>query len=309
MTATTVAVVQTGSVPFDSAATARRVVDLIGQAAQKGARLAVFPEALLGTYPKGLTFGAPLGRRTEAGRDEYARYAAAAVTLDGEEIALIAEAAAAHDVFVVIGIIERTGGTLYCTSAHISPESGLVGHHRKLMPTGAERLVWGFGDGSTLPVHETGFGRVGTVICWENYMPLLRQAMYAKGVEIYCAPTVDDRDSWQATMQHIALEGRCFVLGSAQAIRADAFGEDYDSALEPNEEGYLIRGGSVIVGPDGTVLAGPAYNSEEILVADIDVADRARFTYDFDATGHYARPDVFSLTVDERPKPSVRFDG
>ena len=309
MTATTVAVVQTGSVPFDSAATARRVVDLIGQAAQKGARLAVFPEALLGTYPKGLTFGAPLGRRTEAGRDEYARYAAAAVTLDGEEIALIAEAAAAHDVFVVIGIIERAGGTLYCTSAHISPESGLVGHHRKLMPTGAERLVWGFGDGSTLPVHETGFGRVGTVICWENYMPLLRQAMYAKGVEIYCAPTVDDRDSWQATMQHIALEGRCFVLGSAQAIRADAFGEDYDSALEPNEEGYLIRGGSVIVGPDGTVLAGPAYNSEEILVADIDVADRARFTYDFDATGHYARPDVFSLTVVERPKPSVRFDG
>ena len=140
-------------------------------------------------------------------------------------------------------------------------------------------------------------------------MPLLRQAMYAKGVEIYCAPTVDDRDSWQATMQHIALEGRCFVLGAAQAIRADAFGDDYDSALEPNEAGYLIRGGSVIVGPDGTVLAGPVYNSEEILVADIDVADRARFTYDFDATGHYARPDVFSLTVDERPKPSVRFEG
>jgi nitrilase len=139
-------------------------------------------------------------------------------------------------------------------------------------------------------------------------MPLLRQTMYALGVEIYCAPTVDDRDSWQATMQHIALEGRCFVLGSAQAIRADAFGDDYASALEPNEAGYLIRGGSVIVGPDGTVLAGPVYDREEILTAEIDVADRARFTYDFDATGHYARPDVFSLTVDERPKPSVRFE-
>ena len=309
MSTTTVAVIQTGSIPFDSAATARKVVDLIGQAAGQGARLAVFPEALLGTYPKGLTFGAPLGRRTEAGRDEYARYAAAAVTLDGEEIALIAEAAARHDVFVVVGVIERDGGTLYCTSAHISPEDGVVGHHRKLMPTGAERLVWGFGDGSTLPVNETGFGRVGTVICWENYMPLMRQAMYAKGVEIYCAPTVDDRDSWQSTMQHIALEGRCFVLGSAQAIRRDAFDDDYDSALEPNDAGYLIRGGSVIVGPSGEVLAGPVFDREEILTATIDVSDRARYTYDFDPTGHYSRPDVFSLTVDERPKPSVRFDG
>lgn len=309
MSPTTVAVVQTGPVPFDSPATARKVADLIARAADRGARLAVFPEAMIGTYPKGLTFGAPLGRRTDGGRDEYATYAAAAITLDGDEIATVAEAAAAHDVFVVVGVIERERGTLYCTSVHISPEDGVVGHHRKLMPTGAERLVWGFGDGSTLPVNETGFGRVGTVICWENYMPLMRQAMYAKGVEIYCAPTVDDRDSWQSTMQHIALEGRCFVLGSAQAIRRDAFDDDYDSTLEPNDAGYLIRGGSVIVGPSGEVLAGPVFDREEILTATIDVSDRARYTYDFDPTGHYSRPDVFSLTVDERPKPSVRFDG
>jgi nitrilase len=306
--AATVAVVQTGPVPFDSHATARKVAGLIAAAAERGAELAVFPEATLGTYPKGLAFGAPLGRRTEAGRDEYAQYHRASVTLAGEEIAVVAEAAAAHGVFVVIGIIERVGATLYCTSARISPEDGVVGHHRKLMPTGAERLVWGFGDGSTLPVHETGFGRLGSVICWENYMPLLRQAMYAKGVEIWCAPTVDDRDSWQSTMQHIALEGRCFVLGSCQAVRADAFGEDYASALEPDEAGYLIRGGSVIVSPGGEVLAGPVYDREAILVAEIDVSERARYTYDFDPTGHYSRPDVFSLTVDERPKPSVRFE-
>lgn len=308
MSATTVAVIQTGPVPFDSPATARKAAALIEQAAARGARLAVFPEAMLGTYPKGLTFGAPLGRRTEEGRDEYSRYASAAVTLNGDEVATVAEAAAAHDVFVVIGIVEREGGTLYCTSVHISPSDGVVGHHRKLMPTGAERLVWGFGDGSTLPVNETGFGRVGSVICWENYMPLMRQAMYAKGVEIYCAPTVDDRDSWQSTMQHIALEGRCFVLGSAQAIRLDAFDDDYSSALEPNDAGYLIRGGSVIVGPSGEVLAGPVYDREDILIATIDVADRARYTYDFDPTGHYSRPDVFSLLVDERPKPSVQFN-
>lgn len=308
MTTTKVAVIQTGPVPFDSRATARRVEDLIAEAARRGARLAVFPEAMIGTYPKGLTFGAPLGKRTEQGRDEYAKYAAAAVTLDGDEIGTVVEASAAHDVFVVVGIIERDGGTLYCTSVHISPESGVVGHHRKLMPTGAERLVWGFGDGSTLPINETGFGRVGSVICWENYMPLMRQTMYAKGVEIYCAPTVDDRDSWQSTMQHIALEGRCFVLGSCQAIRRDVFDDDFASALEANAAGYLIRGGSVIIGPSGDVLAGPVYDCEEILTAEIDVAERSRFTFDFDPTGHYSRPDVFSLTVDERPKPSVRFD-
>lgn len=173
MSTTTVAVIQSGPIPFDSPATARKVADLIADAAGRGARLAVLPEAMIGTYPKGLTFGAPLGKRTEQGRDEYARYAAAAVSLDGEEIATVAEAAARHDVFVVVGIIEKDGGTLYCTSVHISPEAGVVGHHRKLMPTGAERLVWGFGDGSTLPVDDTGFGRVGSVICWENYLSLI----------------------------------------------------------------------------------------------------------------------------------------
>lgn len=308
MRAGTVAVVQAGSVPFDPGATTKKALTLLAEAAGHGASLVMFPEAFIGTYPKGLTFGSPIGRRTEEGRDEYLRYVRGAVTLDGPEVAALCESAAEHGVFVVMGVVERLGSTLYCTALLVDPVDGVVGHHRKVMPTGSERLVWGFGDGSTLPVVPTEVGVVGAVICWENYMPLMRQAMYAKGVEIYCAPTVDDRDSWQSTMQHIALEGRCFVLGSCQAIRRDAFADDYDSVLEGDDAGYLIRGGSVIIGPSGDVLAGPVYDREAILTADIDVAERSRFTFDFDPTGHYARPDVFSLTVDERPKPSVRFD-
>ncbi|WP_101651750.1 carbon-nitrogen hydrolase family protein [Brevibacterium ihuae] len=304
---TRVAVVQTGSVPFDTAATTRRICDLLEDAALAGAELAVFPEATLGTYPKGLTFGAPVGRRTDAGRDEYQRYFDGAVALDGPELEQVAEAARRTGVFTVLGIIERLGQTLYCTAVHIDAERGIVGHHRKLMPTGSERLIWGFGDGSTLPVHDSPAGRVGSVICWENYMPLLRQAMYAQGVEVYCAPTVDDRDTWQHTMAHIAMEGRCFVLAACQAIRAEDYGDDYASTLEPNDAGWLIRGGSAIYGPSGELLAGPVYDEEAILTADIDVSARSRTTFDFDAVGHYSRPDVFRLSVDTRPKPSVEF--
>lgn len=304
---TRVAVVQTGSVPFDTAATTRRICDLLEDAALAGAELAVFPEAALGTYPKGLTFGAPVGRRTDAGRDEYQRYFDGAVALDGPELEQVAEAARRTGVFTVLGIIERLGQTLYCTAVHIDADRGIVGHHRKLMPTGSERLIWGFGDGSTLPVHDSPAGRVGSVICWENYMPLLRQAMYAQGVEVYCAPTVDDRDTWQHTMAHIAMEGRCFVLAACQAIRAEDYGDDYASTLEPNDAGWLIRGGSAIYGPSGELLAGPVYDEEAILTADIDVSARSRTTFDFDAVGHYSRPDVFRLSVDTRPKPSVEF--
>ncbi|GAA4395640.1 carbon-nitrogen hydrolase family protein [Brevibacterium pityocampae] len=306
---TRVAVVQTGSIPFDSAATTAKICSLIDDAARAGAELAVFPEATLGTYPKGLTFGAPVGRRTDAGRDEYQRYFDNAVALDGPELEEIAEAARRTGVFTVLGIIERLGQTLYCTAVHIDAEHGIVGHHRKLMPTGSERLIWGFGDGSTLPVVDSPAGRTGAVICWENYMPLLRQAMYAQGVEIYCAPTVDDRDTWQHTMAHIAMEGRCFVLSACQAIRAEDFGDDYASVLEPNEAGWLIRGGSAIYGPTGELLAGPVYDEETILTAEVDVTARSRTTYDFDPVGHYSRPDVFELTVDTRPRPGVEFTG
>ena len=179
----------------------------------------------------------------------------------------------------------------------------MLGKHRKLMPTAAERLVWGYGDGSTLPVLDTAAGRLGAVICWENYMPLLRMAMYAKGVQVWCAPTADARDTWIATMRHIACEGRCFVLSANQfATRAD-YPPDYP--LEGGAGDVLCRGGSVIVSPLGDVLAGPAFGEETILRADLDLDRIAEAKYDFDVVGHYARPDVFTLTVDERPRPPV----
>ena len=226
---TRVAVVQAASIPFDSAATVAKAEGLIAECAAGGAQLAVFPEAFIGCYPKGSAFGAVVGSRSGPGRDLYQRYFDAAVQLDGADVGPLISASAAHAIFVVVGVIERFGSTLYCTALMIDPVAGLAGIHRKLMPTGTERLIWGFGDGSTIGTAQSSAGRVGTVICWENYMPALRQAMYAQGVELYCAPTADDRPTWMATMTHIALEGRVFVLTACQAIRASAFPDWYQS--------------------------------------------------------------------------------
>jgi nitrilase len=206
----------------------------------------------------------------------------------GSDASRLSDVASEYGVWLVIGVIERDGGTLYCTVLFYAPDGRLAGKHRKVMPTAMERLIWGFGDGSTLPVLETGFGKIGAVICWENYMPLLRAAMYAKGVQFYCAPTVDDRETWPVTMRHIALEGRCFVLSAVQYSMPDG---------EP--ESHSIRGGSMIVGPLGKVLAGPNYEGECILTADVDVGEIAEGKFDLDVVGHYARPDVFRLAVNE----------
>ncbi|PXW74452.1 nitrilase [Blastomonas natatoria] len=299
------AVVQAASDPFDPAASAAKAASLIREAAAAGARLAVFPEAFIGGYPKGASFGTPVGMRKPEGRGDFQRYHEAAIALDGPEVALIADATAETGLFVVIGVIERDGGTLYCTALFFDGANGLVAKHRKLMPTGAERLIWGFGDGSTMPVLDTPLGKVGAVICWENYMPAMRMAMYAKGISIWCAPTADDRDGWLASMRHIALEGRTFVLSACQHITRSAFPDDYDCALGNDPETVLMRGGSCIIAPLGDVLAGPDYAGETILYAEIDTEEVVRGKYDFDVTGHYARPDIFSLTVDERAKPPV----
>lgn len=304
-----VAVVQASSVVFDAEASTDKAVKYIAEVGAAGAELAVFPEAFIGGYPKGTTYGAAIGIRTERGRDEYVRYFDGAVELDGPEVRRLVEASAEHNVSVVIGIIERLGNTLYCTALLIHPEEGLVGNHRKLMPTGTERLVWGFGDGSTLDTMDTSVGRVGSVICWENYMPLLRQAMYAKGTQIYCAPTADDRDSWQASMTHIAIEGRVFVLSACQYITRDEFPAGHSVDFEPVTGDVFMRGGSVIIDPAGKVLAGPVYNEETVLYADIDLEAKTRSHLDFDPVGHYSRPDVFSLRVNSRPADSVSFEG
>lgn len=304
------AVVQAASHPVDPRASAAKAAALIGEASEAGAKLIVFPEAFIGGYPKGNSFGTPVGMRKPEGRDAYRRYHEVAIELDGEEVAAIAEAAARTGAFVVVGVIERDAGTLYCTALFFDGERGLVAKHRKLMPTGAERLIWGFGDGSTLPVLDTPLGRIGAVICWENYMPMLRMAMYDQGVTLYCAPTADDRDSWPATMRHVALEGRCYVLSACQYVTRGAYPADFECVLGDAPETVLMRGGSMIVAPLGEVLAGPSYEGETILYAEIEPDAVVRGKYDFDVVGHYARPDVFSLSVNTAPQRAVsRSDG
>ncbi len=303
------AAVQAGSVAFDAEATLDKAERLVAEAAKGGAKLAVFPEAFISAYPKWLDFGCRIGQRKPEGREDFRRYWASSIEVPGPATQRLAAAAGDHGMYLVMGVIERADTTLYCTVLFFSPRGKLLGKHRKLMPTASERLVWGFGDGSTLPAFDTPYGKVGAVICWENYMPLLRTAMYSKGVSLYCAPTADDRDTWLPTMQHIALEGRCFVLSSCQVMRRQDFPADYALAEEVEPDAIMMRGGSCIINPLGQVLAGPLFDEEAILYADLDLADVARSRLDFDAVGHYARPDVFNLVVNERPQLPVTFVG
>jgi nitrilase len=307
MTATTVAALQIGASPEGKDATLERILAFEAKISASGAALVVMPEALLGGYPKGEIFGTRLGYRLPEGRDAYARYYQNAIDVPGPETDTLAALSQRTGASLVIGVIERAGSTLYCTALYFDPATGLAATHRKLMPTGTERLIWGQGDGSTLPVLETAAGRIGGAICWENHMPLLRTAMYAKGVQIWCAPTVDERDIWQCSMRHIAHEGRCFVISACQVQPSPAeLGLDVPG-WDPQRP--LINGGSLIVGPLGDVLAGPLHGQTGLLTASIDVDELVRARYDFDVVGHYARPDVFTLEVDERARQTVRFIG
>jgi nitrilase len=235
----------------------------------------------------------------------FRRYWNSALDVPGPGTAALGAAAREAKAHLVVGVIERDGGTLYCSVLFFNPDGTLMGKHRKLMPTAAERLVWGFGDGSTMPVFDTSIGRIGAAICWENYMPLLRMHMYAQGVELYCAPTADDRESWQSTVRHIALEGRCFVLSSNQFARRSDYPDDYPAVQDNEPQTIMSRGGSCIVDPLGRVLAGPLYDSAGILTADLDLDEIVRGKFDFDVTGHYARPDVFRLVVNTSPMPAA----
>jgi nitrilase len=299
------AVVQTSAIAFDPDRTVEKLGDYTSKAVAKGAKLVVFPEAFVGGYPKGLDFGARIGSRTPSGRESFRVYYEVPIEVPGPHVTRIGEIAAANAVHLVTGIIERDQGTLYCTVLFFAPDGTLLGKHRKLMPTAAERLVWGFGDGSTLPAFQTPLGRLGAVICWENYMPMLRMAMYAKGVSLYCAPTADDRETWLATMRHIALEGRCFVFSACQFTRRSDYPADYAIDGNPPPDTILMRGGSCIVGPLGQMLTERVFDQDAILTAEIDPGEVTRGKYDFDVTGHYARPDVFRLMVNERAQPAV----
>jgi len=303
--AVNVAVVQAASVPFDAEACVDKAINLIADAATAGAQVIVFPEAFVTGYPKGLNFGLAVGARDPVGREEFRLYLDAAIEVPGPQTQRLGEAAAAHDCYVVIGVIERELGTCYCTVLFFGPDGRLLGKHRKLMPTALERMIWGFGDGSTLTAVDSPYGRIGSVICWENYMPMLRMAMYAKNVALYCAPTADDRDTWLPSMRHVALEGRCFVLTACQFIRKHEFPGTVRVALGDSPDAVLMRGGSAIINPLGKVLAGPYFDGETILTATLDLNEIGRGKFDFDVAGHYSRPDVFQLTVNEAPMTAV----
>jgi nitrilase len=302
------AVIQGAPVVFEPKATLAKVRDLTADASNQGAKLVVFPEAFVSAYPKGLDFGARVGSRTSKGRDDFRKYFDSAIEVPGLATEELSRTAKESGVYLVIGVIERDIGTLYCTVLFFAPDGTFLGKHRKLMPTAMERLIWGFGDGSTLPVYDTPVGKLGAVICWENYMPLLRMAMYAKGIQLYCAPTADDRDTWLATMQHVALEGRCFVLTACQHLRRGNCPTDYAAIQGDDPKTVIMRGGSAIISPLGQLLAGPVFNEDAILLAEIDLGEIARGKYDFDVVGHYARPDIFQLHVNEKPAPPVIVD-
>jgi nitrilase len=260
-------------------------------------------------FCRGTRVGSRSGPLLEIGRPRGATTSAATgtprSTFLGPAVDRLAEIASDNALHLVIGVVERAGGTLYCTALFFSPD-GYLGRHRKLMPTAAERLIWGFGDGSTLPVFDTPLGRIGAVICWENYMPLVRMAMYAKGIQIWCAPTADGRESWLSTMRHVALEGRCYVLSCNQFSRRRDYPADIPNTVADAPDDVVASGGSCIIGPLGDVLAGPARDREEILYAELDLDEIARGKYDFDVAGHYARPDVFTLLVNEQPLVPTR---
>jgi len=300
------AVIQSGSKLFDTAATLAHLDRLLQQAAADGARLAVLPEAYVGGYPKGVTFGAHVGSRSAAGRALFQRYHDAAINVPGPECEQMAAMARRHRLFLVIGVIERDAGTLYCTVLYFTAQGDLLGKHRKVMPTAMERLIWGFGDGATLQVHDSDLGKISAVICWENYMPQLRLSQYAQGVEIYCAPTVDDREVWLSTLRTIALEGRCFVLSACQYMRRSDAPDDFQPMQGDAAETVLIRGGSCIVSPLGEVLAGPVFEQETILLAELDAGLITRGKFDLDVAGHYARPDLFQLQVNTRQQNICR---
>lgn len=305
-----VAVVQAGSVVMDKEGTLEKTERLAIEASEKGAKIVLFPEAFIPCYPRGLSFGAVVGSRSPGGRKDFARYYANSVDVPGPETDFLGDLAARTGTYLSIGVIEREGGTLYCTLLYFGPDGALLAKHRKLKPTGSERLIWGEGDGSTLAAVETPYGVMSGLICWENYMPLARAAVYGRNPSIYLAPTADQRDGWQCSMRHIALEGRCFVLSCNQFVTKDMYPSDLAcfSDLEQQPE-VMSRGGSAIIDPLGNYVAGPLWDKEGILVADLDLEAVVEARYDFDVMGHYGRPDVFTLLIDEEPRNGVEFSG
>ncbi|NAS10655.1 carbon-nitrogen hydrolase family protein [Poritiphilus flavus] len=298
-----VGVVQESPVFFDKAKTLEKLEKLCTSYAAQGCELLVFPESFIPGYPRGFTFGARVGSRTKEGRKLYTEYYNNSIELEGSDLKRLEGISKENSIYLVVGITEKEAksGSLYCSMLYISPRSGLLGVHRKIKPTGTERIIWKEAAGESLTSFQTQIGKLGGLICWENYMPLARMAMYSKGVEIYIAPTADSREEWTATMRHIALEGRCFVLGCNQYFTKSMYPERFRQLLEGEPEN-LCRGGSIIVSPLGKVITGPLYDEAGVLVADLDLDEVSGSKLDFDVIGHYSRDDIFELKVHGQPE-------
>ncbi len=289
---------------FDKEKTIEKVCNAIREAGNNGAQLILFPEAFLGAgYPRGMNFGITLSHRKPEARKAYRYYyEKSAIYVPGEETERIGQAAKEAGMYVVIGCTEKEhdNSTMYCTALYFGPDGKLLGKHRKLRPSGMERLFWSTGDGSTLPVIETPFGKIGAVICRESQMPLLRAAMYAKGVRILLVPTLDDSPSWQRSLRFIAHEGRCFLIACCPYWTAGDVPADFPSKGELTDDGkVLISGGSAIASPFGEYIVEPTFEKEMIGYAELDMGEIEEARFDFDPMGHYNRPDVFKLIVNE----------
>lgn len=306
---TKVCVIQDSPVFFDKEKTIQKVEKLTRQYARENCELIIFPESFIPGYPRGFSFGAKIGSRTKEGRNLFLEYSKNSIDLESEDLTRLEKLAKTENVYLVIGVTERvqSNGSLYCSVLYISPYEGLLGVHRKIKPTGAERIVWAEGAGDSLVAFQTKIGKLGGLICWENYMPLARMSMYKQGVEIYIAPTADSREEWTSTMQHIALEGRCFVIGCNQYFTKSMYPDKYKSMVVGEPEN-MCRGGSVIVSPLGKIIAGPLFDASGALVAEIDLDEIGLSKLDFDVNGHYSRDDIFSFSVRNQPEMMIEKD-
>jgi nitrilase len=309
---TKIAIIQESPVLLDRKKTIEKAVQLIDQAASSGAELVVFPEAYISGYPAWIWRLRPGG---DWGTSEnlHSRLLDSAVDIDSGDLKLLCDSAKKNKITIVCGLNERDStlskATLYNTVVIIGKEGDILNRHRKLMPTNPERMVWGFGDGSGLNVVDTPAGRVGTLLCWENYMPLARYTLYSQGVEIYVAPTYDSGNEWLGTMQHIAREGRCWVICSGVAITNSDIPNDFPDreTLYPASEEWINPGDSVVVAPGGEIVAGPMRKEKGILFAEVDSKRVGISKRDLDVTGHYSRPDIFTLSVDTQPQSPIKF--
>jgi nitrilase len=297
-----VACVQAESVVFDRAATIDKIEGIAAEVAGNGARLALFPEAFIPVYPSSRWARHLAGWEEGDARSLYGRLARESLTVPGRDSDRLAEIARTRGLWLAVGANELERGTIYNALLVYSPAGELALHHRKLMPTNHERLVWGLGDGTGLEAIQTDAGKVGGLICWENLMPLARFALYQSGVEIYLAPTADDSEDWHHSIRHIAREARAFVLSSCVFQTAASYPDDVPLA---DGDALVGRGGSAILGPDGTYLAGPLWDEEGVLYAELDPQHLYEARQRFDPAGHYHRPDVFRFELPTAALPSA----